>query len=458
MTRTLTPELDAGVLERLQAYAREFRPLFQRIDQYLQGRIYLHGLLLDGERKSIEPMSRRVPEGNEQRLQQFINQSPWEAGAVLRAYRARMAGAFADAAGRIVIDDTGFPKQGQHSVGVARQYSGTLGKRANCQVAVSLHYATDQDDYPLALRLYLPETWTSAPERLDRGYVPEAERAFKTKWQIALELLDSVRAEGLPHRLVLADAGYGAVGEFRDGLEARGEAYLVGLLGEEVVWTAPPIWGRPPATAGRGRPGTRRYRSAESPPPVPIRQLAETLERTRVRWREGTKGWLEAEFAWLRVWPAHRWQAGVRAGAIPDPALSARWLLVEWRRDGTVKYALSNLPAGTPLEQAVAGWKERWPIERGYEQLKDQLGLDHFEGRSWNGFHHHATMTFLAYGFLALERRRVQDTPPPTGVPPGGPPPGKARRGALACRQSAARSSGTSTSLAGSPAPPATVT
>jgi SRSO17 transposase len=419
MGRTITPELAPDVLERLYAYALEFRPLFPRSDQFKQGRLYLHGLLLDGERKSIEPLSRRVPGGNEQNLQQFVNQSPWDPAPVLAAYRARMAAAFAGEAGLIVIDDTGFAKQGKHSVGVARQYSGTLGKRANCQVAVSLHYAGPDGDYPLALRLYLPEAWTGAPARLERARVPPGERAFKPKWQIALDLLDTVRAEGLPHRLVVADAGYGAVTEFREGLEAREERYIVGLLGSESVFTEPPIWVVPEPSGTRGRPRTRAHLAADAPRPVAVKDLAERLERTAVRWREGTKGWLEATFAWVRVWPAHRWGNGVPADAIPDAAEAARWLLVEWRADGTIKYALSNLPADTTLEQAVPLWKERWQVERGYLQLKDELGLDHFEGRSWTGFHHHATMTFLAYGFLALERQRAAAEPPVGAVPPG---------------------------------------
>src|ERR671914_1632948 len=186
MGRTVTPELDPELLERLHAYALEYRPLFPRSDQFKQGRVYLHGLLLDGERKSIEPLSRRVPGGNEQNLQQFINQSPWDPAPILATYRARMAAAFATDAGAIVVDDTGFPKQGKHSVGVARQYSGTLGKRANCQVATSLHYASRRGDYPLALPLYLPERWTSDPERLERARVPAEARAFKPKWQLAL--------------------------------------------------------------------------------------------------------------------------------------------------------------------------------------------------------------------------------------------------------------------------------
>jgi SRSO17 transposase len=426
MGRTVTPELDPDVLGRLYAYALEFRPLFPRSDQFKQGRLYLHGLLLDGERKSIEPLSRRVPGGSEQNLQQFVNQSPWDPAPLLTAYRARMAAAFEAADGIIVLDDTSFPKQGRHSVGVARQYCGALGKRANCQVAVSLHYASRRGDYPLALRLYLPEAWAGDPARLDRARVPAPERAFAEKWRIALDLLDAIRAEGLPHAVVVADAGYGVVTEFREGLEARGERYLVGLTGEEAVLPSPPRWVAHVAKSRRGRPATRAYLAPDGPRPVAIRALAETLERTTVCWRAGTKGKLEADFAWVRVWPVHRWGNGVPAGAIPDAEAGARMLLVEWRRDGTIKYALSNLPPDTPIERAVLWWKERWQVERGYEQLKGELGLDHFEGRSWSGFHHHATMTFLAYGFLALERRRARDAPAAKGAEA----PGEARRGA----------------------------
>jgi SRSO17 transposase len=427
MGRTIKPELDAEVVERLYAYALAYRPLFPRSDQFRQGRVYLHGLLLDGERKSIEPLSRRVPDGDEQRLQQFVNQSPWEPTPILAAYRARMAGAFAADDGVIVVDDTGFPKQGKHSVGVARQYSGTLGKRANCQVATSLHYASRLGDYPLALRLYLPEGWTDDPDRLERVRVPSEARAFKTKWQIALDLLDEVGAAGLPHAVVLADAGYGVVNEFRDGLDQRRERYVVGLLGDEVVLTEPPRWVPHVSRGKRGRPPTRADLADGGPRPVAVRTLAEALPRTPVCWREGTKGRLEAEFAWVRVWPAHRWQNGVPVDAIPDAEETARWLLVEWRKDGTIKYALSNLPTDTTMQQAVGWWKERWQVEHGYEQLKGELGLDHFEGRSWPGFHHHAAMTFLAYGFLTLERRRALDEAGATGS--GGQPPGEVARG-----------------------------
>jgi SRSO17 transposase len=428
MGRTITPGLASEVLERLHGYALEFRPLFPRSDQFRQGRLYLHGLLLDGERKSIEPLSRRVPGGNEQNLQQFVNQSPWDPAPVLRAYRARLAAACATDDGVIVVDDTGFPKQGRHSVGVARQYSGTLGKRANCQVATSLHYAGARGDYPLALRLYLPEAWADDAERLERARVPPEGRGFRTKWRIALDLLDMVRAEGLPHAVVVADAGYGVATEFRDGLDERRERYIVGVSGEEVALREPPRWQQPTAAGRRGRPFTRAYLAADGPRPEAIRALAESLERTAVCWRPGTRGPLEAEFAWVRVWPARRWQAGLPGEALPDAEAAARWLLVEWRKDGTVKYALSNLPSDTPLRRAVGWWKERWQVERGYEQLKGELGLDHFEGRSWPGFHHHAALAFLAYGFLALERlRALQTTESPAA---DGPPPGEAPRGA----------------------------
>jgi len=316
-----------------------------------------------------------------------------------------------------------------------------------------VHYASAQGDYPLALRLYLPEAWTSAPERLDAARVPEGERPFSTKWQIALDLLDGVRAEGLPHAVVVADAGYGAVGEFRDALDERAEPYIVGLLGEEVVLTEPPRWVPHVSTGKRGRPATRAYLAEDGPRPVAIHAVAESLERTTICWREGTKGKLEGDFAWLRVWPAHRWQLGVPADAIPDAESAARWLLVEWRKDGTVKYALSNLPAATTLERAVGWWKERWQVERGYEQLKGELGLDHFEGRSWPGFHHHAATTFLAYGFLALERQRAQATAAPPD--PEHSPPGEAGRGARPCPACAAPSSGSSSRPAASLAPPA---
>ena len=414
MASAVVAELDAEVLTRLDEYASEFMGDFGLIIRRYWAGVYLQGLMLDGERKSIQPLAQRVNvpgwHGDTmQALQQFVNQSPWDEQAVLRTYRRLLAASLADAAGVIVIDDTGFAKKGRHSAGVARQYSGTLGKTDNCQVAVSLHYAAPNGDYPLALRLYLPDSWVSQPERMQAVRVPAATQVPCTKGEIALDLLDQVRGEGLAHQAVVADAGYGLSVDFRRGLEDRHEHYVVGIAGKEAVFSEPPTWVVAPDTQ-RGRPPTRRYVAADTPQPVVVKQLAETLERTSLSWRQGTKGPLHAEFAWVRVWPAHRWQHGRAADDVPDLESEARWLLVEWRIDGSIRYALSNLPAETPLVHAVELWKSRWHVEQGYQHLKEELGLDHFEGRSWPGFHHHATMCFLAYGFLALERLRGTPT------------------------------------------------
>src|ERR1700687_1722769 len=330
--------------------------------------------MLDGERKSIQPLAQRVNvpgwHGDTmQALQQFVNQSPWEEQAVLRTYRRLLAASLAEAAGVIVIDDTGFAKKGRHSAGVARQYSGTLGKTDNCQVAVSLHYAAPRGDYPLALRLFLRERWTSQPERMQAVRVPAETHVPCTKGEIALDLLDQVRAEGLAHQAVVADAGYGLSVDFRRGLEDRHEQYVVGIAGKEAVFSEPPAWAVGPDTQ-RGRPPTRRYVAADTPQPVAVKQLAEHLERTPLSWRQGTKGPLHAEFAWVRVWPAHRWQHGRAADDLPDLESEARWLLVEWRTDSSIRYALSNLPAETPLVHAVELWKSRWHVEQGYHNSK----------------------------------------------------------------------------------------
>jgi SRSO17 transposase len=251
------------------------------------------------------------------------------------------------------------------------------------------------------MRLYLPGSWLGDRERLDRAHVPEAERRALTKGQIALELLDGIRAEGLPGGLVVADSGYGVSGPFRDGLAERGLHYIVGVTDEMVVFAEEPTWDEPTASTG-GRP-QKRYRLAEgSPRPVSLKELAARTPRRKVTWREGTKGPMRGRFAWLRVWPAGGWATGQCAGAEPT------WLLIEEQADGKIKYAFSNLPADASRIRAVRLWRSRWPVEQGYQQMKEELGLDHHEGRSWRGFHHHACLVMLAYGFLTLERRRAR--------------------------------------------------
>jgi SRSO17 transposase len=405
--KTYTPELDAAVLQRLADYAALFADDFPQAKPARWSGVYLQGLLLDGERKSIEPMARRVTlpaelqaKDPEQALQQFVNQSPWNEQKVLRRYRSHLAQSFASPQGILVIDDTTFPKQGKHSVGVQRQYCGALGKRANCQAAVSLHYVSPQGHYPLALRLYLPQSWTSDHDRLRAAQVPLRYWRFRTKGQIALELLDQVRSEGLPGQVVITDAGYGVSGPFRDALAARGLFYLAGITEDTVVFAEPPVW-QSPAPVAHGRPQTLPHLDPRGPQPLAVAELAQRTPLRRRTWREGTKGKLSGRFAWIRVWPAGGWERGACAGAEP------LWLLIEEQADGTRKYALSNLPPNTSAIRAVRLWKSRWPVEQGYQQMKEELGLDHYEGRFWPGFHHHACLVLLAYGFLVLEKQRL---------------------------------------------------
>ena len=415
MSKTYTPELDPEAISRLDAYAARFRDAFALDRPARWCPVYLRGLITDGERKSIEPLSRRVPlpaelavKDPEQALQQFVSQSPWDEQAVWRRYRAVMAECFADPKGISVIDDTTFPKQGKHSVGVQRQYCGALGKKANCQCAVSVHYVSPKGHCPLDMRLDLPESWLADKERLDRAGVPEPERRPLTKGQIALELLDRVRSEGLPGGVVLADAGYGVSGPFRDGLAGRGLHYIVGVTDEMVVFAEEPVWDAP-ATGTGGRPRRRHRLAEDSPRPVSLKDLAARTALRKVTWREGTEGPMSGRFAWLRVWPGHGWATGDCAGEGPI------WLLIEEQADGKLKYAFSNLPAGTSRITAVRLWRSRWPVEQGYQQMKEELGLDHFEGRSWRGFHHHACLVMLAYGFLAFGQDRARRGRPRPG-------------------------------------------
>jgi SRSO17 transposase len=408
--KTFTPQLDPVVLERLREYAAQFAPDFPQSKPARWAGVYLQGLLLDGERKSIEPLSRRVtlpPDltscDPEQALQQFVSQSTWNEQKVLTRCRALMAEHFASPKGVFVFDDTGLPKRGTHSVGVSHQYCGALGKRANCQVAVTLHYSGPRGHFPPALRLHLPESWTDDTQRMNAAGVPEAFRTHRSKGQIALELLDQVRQEGIAGGTVVADLGYG--GSFvRDGLAERGLRYVIGVPNDSLVFSQEPSWVHPPSRR-RGVTSRRWVLAPDASEPVSVEAVANGLKLRRVSWRPGTKGNLSARFGWVRVWPGQDWKKGYCANAEP------LWLLVEARDDGQVQYALSNLPPSTPLLSAVRLWKQRWRVEQGHQQMKEELGLDHFEGRSWRGFHHHAAMVLLAYGFLLLEQARPQSEP-----------------------------------------------
>lgn len=364
-------------------------------------RLYVTGLLLDGERKSIEPIAARlVDQAGEvqamrQRLQQCVVVSGWQE-QVLFGRIARTLDRDLPAVEAFVVDDTGFPQKGTHSVGVARQYSGTLGRTDNCQVATSLHLAGARGSGCIGMRLYLPETWTADRPRCERAGVPDA-ITFAPKWRHALGLIDEALTAGVRPHVVLGDAAYGDTTAFRDGRTGRGLAYVLRVQGGLVGWPpgtvftipAGPATGRPP-TVERAPPGTR---------PRTLAALAATLPHRRVTWREGSRGPQASRFAAVRLRPAH----GHRHGAGPDPEV---WLLSEWPRGevAPTKCYLSSLPPKTALRDLVRFAKLRWRIERDYQELKGELGLDHCEGRTWTGFHHHAALCAAAHAFLALRR------------------------------------------------------
>ena len=382
---------------RLEQFLADLLEPLGRRERRHWGAVYVRGLLLDGERKSIEPMAARLPEGNVQAMQQLIGQSPWLWAPVWQRLAQRMTAELRPDP-VWVIDDTGFPKQGHHSVGVARQYSGTLGKTANCQVAVSLHQTAGEESTILDWRLYLPESWTQDRERRAAAGIP-AEVKFQTKWELALELIDEAQKWGLRCGVVLADAGYGEVTEFRQGLETRQLPYAVGIPSTLGVWTKPPRIHKLKAR-GQGRPPSAYHYGPQRPGTV--REVAQKARGWKqVRWREGSQGWLESRFDACRVQPSH----GFHEGRPPHKEV---WLLVEWPRGEKepTKYFLCDLPEHYPLRRLVRIVKARWKIEQDYQQLKEELGLDHYEGRSWAGWHHHVTLVMLAHAFLTLERLR----------------------------------------------------
>jgi len=385
--------------ERLEQFLADLLEPVGRSERRHWGGVYVRGLLLNGERKSIEPMAARLAEGNVQALQQFVGQSPWGWDTVWQRLGRRMTAELEPEAAW-VVDDTGFPKQGHHSVGVARQYSGTLGKTGNCQVAVSLHHVGQQGHAVLGWRLYLPESWAADEERRQQAGVPP-EITFRPKWQLALDLIDQVRSWDLPGRVVIADAGYGEVTEFRDGLEARVLPYVVGVSAKVGVWTKPPQAEIPPHR-GRGGP-PKRYDYGHQKPTSVGEVARQAKGWKKVRWREGTKGWLESRFLAMRVWPSHGFVRG-------EPPHKEVWLLMEWpaQEKEPTDYFLCDLPASYTLRRLVRLARCRWKIEHDYHQLKEELGLDHFEGRSWTGWHHHVTLVMLAHAFLTLETLRAQ--------------------------------------------------
>jgi SRSO17 transposase len=370
---------------------------------------YCLGLLMPVERKSVEPLAAvtapsRVA-AQHQSLLHFVGQAPWSDEALMGRVRDWVLPRI-ERHGAIrawIVDDTGFPKKGKHSVGVAGQYRGQLGKQDNCQVAVSLSVANDAASLPIAWRLYLPQVWADDPERRERAKVP-AEIAFATKPRIALDQIRAAKAQGVAPGVVLADAGYGADGGFRAGLTALDLTYVVGVQPSLSVWRPGQGPLPPKPWSGRGRPTSRLRRDADHLP-LSAKALAEELPPEAwhdVAWREGTNAELGSRFAALRVRPASRDFDRAEPHA-------EEWLLIEWPQGEPepAKYWLSTLPADIPIAQLVDTAKLRWRIERDYQELKQELGLGHYEGRGWRGFHHHASLCIAAYGFLISLRETI---------------------------------------------------
>ena len=395
--------------KRFAAYMEGLADAAGHADRHGPLKNYCTGLLLPGERKSVEPMAARLAPDDVRRMHQSLHHlvadAPWDDEAMLERVRQQVVPAM-QRSGPIVawiIDDTGFPKQGKHSVGVARQYCGQLGKADNCQASVSLSVSTWNSSLPIAWRLYLPEVWCQDTKRCRKAGVPE-EIAFQTKPEIALEQIRQAMQRQIPVGVVLTDAGYGKGTQFRTALTQLGLKYIAGIESNATVWEPgqQPL-PAPPRKPGRGAP-PRRLRRAPDHQPVSAKQLALDLPSSawkNIGWRQGSHGILRSRFAAVRVRPAHRDEKRTE----PRPE---EWLLMEWPKEALepTKYWFSNLPADRALKSLVKLAKHRWVIERDYEELKQELGLGHYEGRGWRGFHHHATLCIAAYGFLVSGRSR----------------------------------------------------
>jgi SRSO17 transposase len=411
-------------LTELDIYLERLCDALGHTDRRTSLRDYCQGLMLPIARKSVEPLAAHINpmqvRAKHQSLHHFVAKSAWSDSAVLASVcdhvRPLLAG---DTGYYWIIDDTGFPKKGKHSVGVARQYCGQLGKQDNCQVAVSLSLASELGSIPIAYQLYLPKDWANDPERRGVAGVP-AEIVFSTKSEIALEQLRGALASGTPPGMVLADAGYGDDTGFREGITELGMLYAVGIRPATTVW-APGTAPLPPKQwSGRGIRPTRLRREAGNEP-VSVKALALSLPSQAyvpVTWREGSNANLSSRFAAVRVRPAHRDYLGTEMRA-------EEWLLIEWPQGDAepLKYFLSTAPGDATLEQIVFVTKMRWRIERDYQELKQEFGLGHYEGRGWRGFHHHATLCIAAYGFLTMQRllqpgaKKNTAEPKPPGLP-----------------------------------------
>jgi SRSO17 transposase len=437
MQTSVVPKASPETLPELATYLEPFAPLFRRSTSRASVERYLTGLLTDLPRKNCDTIAAAVAGTSTERLQHLLTDATWEPQA-LDQQRVRALVAQSPSQGILVLDDTGLPKQGRSSVGVARQYSGTLGKVANCQVVVSAHYVADEPTsrapvhWPVIAQLYLPEAWATDPARRSKAHVPAAV-AFQTKPELALALVDQARTWGVPFAYVVADAGYGDNPTFLLGLDARHVAYVVGVSSTFGVRLPAEVHAAalvpPPRPRGRGQP--------KKPHPAPLyaaQAVLEALPADRwqpITWREHDDGVLCKQFAAVRV----HWATGGAQFSTSHPRVCTGpegWLLGERPlpgERGEVKWYFSTLPADTPLQRLVEVAHSRWPIEQFYEDAKGECGLDHYQGRRWDGLHRHLALVMLAYSFLARQRWMPADLVgffPLWGAPvvSGGPSPG----------------------------------
>jgi len=419
----------ADIEARFERYCEVMVEALAHADRRQPACWYLKGLVLPGGRKSVEPMAARVHAQDvrsaHQSMHHLVADADWSDAVLLSAVAEQVLPALTkgEAPCLWIVDDTGMPKKGEHSVGVARQYCGQLGKTENCQVAMSLSLGTERGSLPLGYRLYLPREWAADQARRDRAKIPP-EIGFATKGEMALGEIEAALAAGRPRGVVLADAAYGDEAAFRDRLTELGLSYAVGVRPGTAVWWGEHQPATPPAPRGHGRPRTRLVRDPAHPP-LSVLELAQELPENsfrKVTWREGVAGKLASRFARVRVMAAHG-----------DKPRREEWLLIEWPREEAepTRYWLATLPADTSFKRLVATVKDRWMIERDYLELKQEVGLGHFEGRGWRGFHHHASLCIAAYGFLMLERlrsigkknpARFKEPPVPKGFRPRGAP------------------------------------
>jgi SRSO17 transposase len=403
-----------GSESRFAGYVEGLVSVIGHADRAKPLRDYCVGLIMPGERKSVEPMAAiTAPErtaAQHQSLLHFVGEGRWSDEKVLAKVREMVVPEI-ERHGPIeawIMDDTGFPKQGRHSVGVARQYCGQLGKQDNCQVSVSLSIANHHASLPVAYRLYLPQEWRQDRERRQKTGIPE-DIVFKTKPEIAFDQIREACEAGLPRGVVLMDAGYGANTELRTNIATLGLTYVAGIMPNTTVWAPGMAPLRPKTWSGQGRPPTliRRDRHHQ---PISVKKLALSLPAKAWRtiaWREGSAEPLISRFARLRVRVAHRDYNLTKSR--PE-----EWLLIEWPKNEAepTKYFLSTVPEKIAFHRLVDMAKLRWRIERDYQDLKQEVGLGHFEGRGWRGFHHHATLCIAAYGFLISERETIPPSAP----------------------------------------------